>query len=128
MTLTTAGLEAIAGWLVGDASAGWSPLGMISIGSHATVPTTSDATLNGAYSPFGAQETSATGTVDFTSSPSMKFTNTFSFAANGVVAEGGISTGQSSSATLVSHVTWSHTSVTASDTFALTFYIEAQQG
>jgi hypothetical protein len=128
MTLTTAGLEAIAGWLVGDASAGWSPLGMISIGTHATVPTTSDTTLGGAYSAFGAQEASATGTVDFTSSPSMKFTNTFSFSGNGSIAEGAISTGQAASATLVSHVTWSHVSVTASDTFALTYYIEAQQG
>jgi hypothetical protein len=69
-----------------------------------------------------------TGTVDFSSAPSMKFTNTFSFTGNGSIAEGGIWTGMGSNVTLVSHVVWSHVSVTASDTFALTYYIEAQQG
>jgi len=128
MTLTTAGLENIAGYLVSDASAGWTSLNWISIGTHMTAAAVSDTTMGGDDALFGAQEADATGTVDFSSAPSMKFTNTFSFSGTGSIAEGGISAGVGASATLVSHVVWSHVSVTASDTFALTYYIEAQQG
>ena len=128
MTMTTAGLEAIAGYLVADVSAGWAALEWMSIGTHATVPTTSDTSMGGDDAAFGAQEVAATGTVDFSSVPSMKFTNTFSFSGNGSIAEAGIWSGVGASGTMVSHVTFSHVSVTASDTLAITYYLEVQQG
>ena len=128
MTMTTAGMEAIAGYMVADVSAGWCPLGWISIGTHATVPTTSDTTMGGPHPTQGAQEANATGTVDFSSVPSMKFTNTYSFTGAGSIAEAGISSGVGSSVTLVSHVTFSHVSVTASDTLAITYYLQVIQG
>jgi len=128
MTLTTAGMEAIAGYMVADVSAGWTPLGWMSIGTHATVPTTSDASMGGSKAANGAQEVNCTGAVDFSSVPSMKFTHTFSFGGAGSIAEAGIWSGAGSSATLVSHVTFSHVSVTASDTLAITYYLQVQQG
>lgn len=128
MTMTTAGMEAIAGYLVADVSAGWSALEWMSIGTHATVPTTSDTTMGGDNASFGAQEAAATGAVDFSSVPSMKFTNTFSFTGAGSIAEAGIWSGVGSSSTLVSHVTFSHVSTTAADTLQINYFLEVQQG
>ena len=124
MTLTTAGMENIAGYLVSDASTNWTGLDIISIGTHSTVPATSDTSMGGGDALFGAQKVDATGSVDFSSAPSMKFTNTYSFTGAGSIAEAGIW----STTTLVSHVTFSHVSVTAADTLAVTYYIEVQQG
>jgi hypothetical protein len=132
MTLTTAGMENVAGLIIGGAaSAGWVHFDALSVGTHGTVPTASDTSMGGTDASYGAQIADAdTVAVDFSSAPSCKWVETFSFTSadkGGSIAECGI-WNLLSGGTMLSHVTFSHTSVTVSDTLALTYYLEVQQG